>query len=95
LKFALTLTLSRRERGLTAVSQETRRPEKNRSIMDSMSLFQVTGYPVHTPIGSLSLWERARVRGLKLRIFLVLTPERWQTANPFTPFVLRLYANVF
>ncbi|CAI8887712.1 hypothetical protein EMIT093MI4_40118 [Pseudomonas sp. IT-93MI4] len=28
-------------------------------------------------------------------ISLVLSPERWQTANPFTPFVLRLYANVF
>jgi hypothetical protein len=25
----------------------------------------------------------------------VLPPERWQTANPFTLFVLRLYANVF
>ena len=60
-----------------------------------MALFQVSGYPEHPPIGSLSLWERARVRGLKHRIFLVLPPERWQTANPFTPFVLRLYANVF
>jgi hypothetical protein len=71
--------------------------------MDSMALSQVTGYPEHPPIGSLSLWERARVRAgseaghqkLKHRIFLVLPPERWQTANPFTPFVLRLYANVF
>jgi len=63
--------------------------------MDSMALSQVTGYPEHPPIGSLSLWERARVRGLTHRIYLVLTPERWQTANPFTPFVLRLYANVF
>jgi hypothetical protein len=30
--------------------------------MDSMALFQVTGYPEHPPIGSLSLRERARVR---------------------------------
>jgi hypothetical protein len=68
--------------------------------MDSMSLSQVTGSALTL---ALSLWERARVRAgshaghqkLKHRIFLVLTPERWQTANPFTPFVLRLYANVF
>jgi len=54
-------------------------------------------------ISSLSLRERARVRAgpqvryqtHKHRISLVLPKDRWQTANPFTPFVLRLYANVF
>jgi hypothetical protein len=30
--------------------------------MDSMSLFQVTGYAEHPPIGSLSRRERVRVR---------------------------------
>jgi hypothetical protein len=55
-------SLSRRERGLTAVSQETRRPEKNRSIMDSMALFQVTGYPEHPPTGSLSRREEGTDR---------------------------------
>jgi len=71
--------------------------------MDSMALSQVTGYPEHSSIGSFSLRERARVRAgsqavqqnPKHRIYLVLPRERWQTANPFTPFVLRLYANVF
>ncbi|WP_218191887.1 hypothetical protein, partial [Pseudomonas sp. B26(2017)] len=40
--------------------------------------------------------EAARGSGnLKPCISLVLASDRWQTANPFTPFVLRLYANVF
>jgi len=71
--------------------------------MDSIQYFQVAGFSEHPAIGSLSLRERARVRAgyqakpetHKHRISLVLPKDRWQTANPFTPFVLRLYANVF
>jgi len=71
--------------------------------MDSIQSFQVAGSPEHPAISSLSFRERARVRGgsqaepqtYKHRISLVLPKDRWQTANPFTPFVLRLYANVF
>lgn len=68
-----------------------------------MQHWHVAGLFRHSLIGSFSLRERARVRtgsqtvqqNPKHRIYLVLPPERWQTAHPFTPFVLRLYANVF
>ncbi len=50
---------------------------------------------MRTPCGSELAREGAIERDNSPCISLVLSPDRWQTANPFTPFVLRLYANVF
>jgi hypothetical protein len=78
----LTLALSRRERGLTAVSLAIHRPERSsrlwiqskafdlgdtKSVMDSQQIVQVGVDHEYPPIGPLYLWERARVRASGLK----------------------------
>jgi hypothetical protein len=75
-KATLTPALSRRERGLTEVSRIKHRPERPSRLggrdldeqlaepaKDSAMLVQVGVVLQYSPIGPLSLWERARVRG--------------------------------
>jgi hypothetical protein len=59
----LTLTLSRRERGLTELPGVRYRPERLAVNMDSLQNFQVDVLLQYPRICSLYLWERAGVRG--------------------------------